>query len=200
MRRIIWIALYIMSLLGLAACGAVQRPVPGVVYWGTITPMPTVPIAPTPLDYFAKVEGETLTTVSDMRVIDQASERWQAHEIADYRLTVSEESAFSRITRYTLTIRGGNVAERSLTCSPPPTARCGDLTEYTIPYILLRARGMVSAGAAPKPSGSSRILCKPQIAFDPDYGFPRVIYCDDPDIYDDQFTIRVTEFTPLPPQ
>lgn len=200
MRRIFWIALYGISLFGLTACGAVQRPVPGMVYWGTITPRPTVPIVPTPLDYFAKADGKTLTTVSDMRVIDQASERWQARNIADYRLTVSEESAFSRITSYTLTIRGGNVTERSLTCSPPSPARCGDLTEYSVTYILLRARSMVSTGAAPKSSGSTRIVCKPQIAFDPDYGFPRIIHCDDPDVYDEQFTIRVTEFTPLPPQ
>lgn len=95
MRRVIWMTILIVSLFGPTACGAVQRPVQGVVYWGTITPMPTVPILPTPADYYATVAGNTLPTVTDKGVLDQATTRWEALRIADYRLAATEELAFS---------------------------------------------------------------------------------------------------------
>ncbi len=139
-----------------------------------------------------------------MSTLDVAASRWQALGISDYRLTVSEEGAFSLIIRYTITVRAGQIVEQSRSCSPPSSGSCKaqsrDVTNYTIPGLFARIRTLLLRNASSDPRGRQGPSCKPQVAYDPDYSFPRAIYCDDPRWSDDQITLGISEFIPLPPE
>ena len=198
MRRVGLIGLIALCLFTLTACGAAQRSVPGVVRWGTITAKPTIVGSP------AKAAISIAPTIADMSTLDIAADRWQAFGISDYRLTVSEEGAFSLIIRYTITVRAGQIVEQSRSCSPPSSGSCKaqsrDATNYTVPGLFARIRTLLLRNASSDPTGKQGPSCKPQVAYDPVYSFPRAIYCDDPRWSDDQITIGISEFILLPPE
>lgn len=174
MRRPTAVTLLIAGMIGLSACSAT----------GSIATMP--PITP--------------TQSPAMSALNQASARWQARNIPNYRLTVVTEWAFSIVIRHTLTIREGTIVERTTSCGSSVSASCGDATAYTIPYLFGKAGTLIAAGSAPITSGTQPAACTPSISYDAEYGFPRYIACDAPGVYDDQYIIRVVEFVPLPAQ
>ncbi len=122
-----------------------------------------------------------------------AEQKWQQQNIVSYQVKVQVVESIWHLQTYTITVREGQVVSSSTECSPAPaesgkcTVKEFDASDYTIP-------GLFSTADEQAKSKPSRYV---QISYDLTYGFPNHIAYDDPQIYDEDFSLSVKEFNVL---
>lgn len=136
-------------------------------------------------------------TANPTAEVDRAEADWQALGITSYAISVQEISVWAYLI-HTVTVVEGAVTDYSINCVEGaallPILTCdsviasaNDASPYTIPGLLATARDL-----------ATRDLAFTTIEFDPTYHFPTTLAFNDPNIYDEEFSQQVLDFTPYP--
>ncbi len=142
---------------------------------------------PTPLPTIPPAQTDTL-----LSALDDAEHQWQLMNLGDYRIVVTTIS-FWQLQTHTITIRFGEIAEATATCSPTPiqSGSCEvadfDPQTFTIAGLFAQANSLAQVD-------EGRYT---EITFDPTYHFPNRISYNHPTILDEETIWRVDEFQPL---
>ena len=125
--------------------------------------------------------------------MDQAELKWQQQLVASYRIEVLEVRSIWHAQTNKITIRNNQVVEYTGDCVPAPAegGKCSieafDPDTYTVPGLFGKAR-----------THSTEEKAKwMKITFDSTYGYPSQISYDNPDILDEDWSVRVTAFEVL---
>lgn len=138
--------------------------------------------APTPTDTVAPVSAGAIAR------LDESEQQWNRHPIASYRLTVIDGGAW-RSTSYTITVKQGHVVEAwAIEEFPGPRKYEMDnmaAEDYIPPGLFTKARSLLRGRDAPHA----------RVTYDKDFYFPRTLSVDDPNVFDDEWRLQVTNFT-----
>lgn len=124
--------------------------------------------------------------------VDRAELKWKQPSVSSYRIEVLEGSIWHAQT-HTITIRNNQVVESSADCVPAPaeggkcTVEAFDPDTFTVPGLFGTARTRTT-------SEQAKWM---KITFDPTYGYPSQISYNNPDILDEEWSMRVTAFEVL---
>ncbi len=122
-----------------------------------------------------------------------AEAKWQARNIASYRISVLRVENIFHAQTNELTVRNGQVVEQGATCIPAPfegttcTVRPFDASDYTIPGLFATARALAMG------EGGQSV----EITFDENFGFPKAIHSDTPEVRDAAQAWSVVSFEAL---
>jgi hypothetical protein len=131
--------------------------------------------------------------VAATRSLDQREQAWLEQNISNYRIEVLVVRSVWHAQSHRLTVRNGQVQEATADCIPAPTeaGTCEveefDPEEYTVAGLFRRAQAQMQSEYAQWVT----------IAYDPSYGFPQQISYNHPDIIDEDWSWRVTDFEAL---
>jgi hypothetical protein len=118
---------------------------------------------------------------------------WEDSGINHYQISVQVVQSIWHLQIYNLIVENDLVIDSSASCIPAPyegrecTVKAYDPEDFTIPALLSLAEQQVK-------SKQSKLL---KIDYDPDFGFPKSISFNDPDILDEDWSYQVISFTKI---
>lgn len=134
----------------------------------------------------------TPTEIAPIENLESAERAWEALGADEYWITVIYGSAWDGM-ELTLRVRGDAVMELRATCQPAPLGGCFlqriDPREYTVPGLLAQARELLERDDAEWA----------RVTFDNEAPFITHLSYDHPEIYDEQWFLRVTSFSSQSP-
>jgi len=131
----------------------------------------------------------TLSADSLKTALSKAKDQWQAQDIAHYRIQVRHVSSVWHLQTYEIEVKNGEITH-SATCIPAPVEgrECEvedyDPADYTVEGLFEMAGWMLD----------SQVSEYAKMEFDEDYGYPKLIAYDHPEILDEDNVIAVLEF------
>ena len=161
---------------------------------------PEVPTPATPEEPEITPTPETPPSDTVIAWIDQHEKAWNALEIADYQIEMQVESASGLLTVH-LELTDNRVTVAAVQCDTEevsvPPEECIFPRLFTRDY---RMSGIEGYGLFVQARDAVDLYDGPEnvVEMHPDYHFPMVIRFDDPAVADDEWTLTVTAFQPLP--
>ncbi|GAB4114965.1 MAG: hypothetical protein Fur005_48610 [Roseiflexaceae bacterium] len=122
--------------------------------------------------------------------LTEAQQRWQQQSISSYQLTILEVHGVWSAQRMVITIQNGQLVDQSAICIPAPiqNGTCKvqpfDPSRYQVEGLFAQANDLIG-------KQSAQYI---QLAFDPATGAPTMIGFDDPQIRDEEYSIKVEQF------
>ena len=125
--------------------------------------------------------------------IKEAEKRWAEMGIEIYEIEVLHIESIWHAQRYFIRVAGGEIVEITAECIPAPSemGECEvkdyDADDFTVEGLFAQARQEARRGGGEFT----------EIEFDPKYGYASRIAYDDPNVYDEDRSWRVTGFEVL---
>jgi len=125
--------------------------------------------------------------------VDQREQAWLEQSITAYRIEVLVVRSVWHAQTHQITIQNGQVENATAVCIPAPTeaGKCEvedfNAEDYTVAGLFREAHAQTQ----------SQYAAWTTITYDPRYGFPQQISYNHPEMYDEDWTWRVTAFEVL---